>query len=163
LLYSRPCVIPKTNHVVVGLPVARWSFPWTRDTLTELTPDILNRLKPAYAKAGVAAGVYEDPSERKQAEHARHVSKYIFPGQYGLSTPFQMYSVKKESFIYPDYLDRDGDIQRKGPCKTPKRLKDVLSLIDKLLWHHGKCGYKALRDLACPSKASSCVLWSIFV
>jgi hypothetical protein len=37
-------------------------------------------------------------------------------------------------------------------CETPKRLKDTLVLLEKMIWRHGKCGYKLLRDIACPSK-----------
>ena len=43
-------------------------------------------------------------------------------------------------------------VQARGACKTPKRLKDILSLLEKMVWMHGKCGYKPLRDKACPSK-----------
>jgi hypothetical protein len=35
---------------------------------------------------------------------------------------------------------------------TPKRLKDVVPLVDKLLWRHSKCPYKLLLDKFCPSK-----------
>jgi hypothetical protein len=43
-------------------------------------------------------------------------------------------------------------LQDKGACKTPKRLREILSLLEKMIWRHGKCGYKPLRDKACPSK-----------
>lgn len=42
--------------------------------------------------------------------------------------------------------------QAKGSCKTPKRLKETLCILEKMIWRHGKCGYKPLRDKACPSK-----------
>lgn len=73
----------------------------------------------------------------------------------------------------PDYSDRELEIkvllldlphqpsnlsQTKGPCKTPKRLKDTLRLLETMIWRHGKCGYKPLCDKACPSKVSVFVL-----
>lgn len=48
--------------------------------------------------------------------------------------------------------DAEGWRQSRGKCKTPKRLRETLALLDKMLWRHGKCAYKALRDKACPSK-----------
>jgi hypothetical protein len=39
-----------------------------------------------------------------------------------------------------------------GSRKTPKRLKPVLKLLDTMIWRHGKCAYKALRDKVCPTK-----------
>jgi len=44
--------------------------------------------------------------------------------------------------------------QNKGPVKTPKRLKPVLPLLEKMIWRHAKCGYKPLRDKVCPSKVA---------
>ena len=35
---------------------------------------------------------------------------------------------------------------------TPKRVKSALDLLDKMIRRHGRCAYKALRDIACPSK-----------
>jgi hypothetical protein len=43
-------------------------------------------------------------------------------------------------------------LQAKGSVKTPKRLKSALALCEKMLWYHGKCGYKPLLDKVCPSK-----------
>ena len=42
--------------------------------------------------------------------------------------------------------------QKLASRKTPKRLKQAVDLLEKTLWHHGKCRYKLLRNLACPSK-----------
>ena len=39
-----------------------------------------------------------------------------------------------------------------GHCKTPKRLKDVLPLLEKLLCRHARCRYVPLRNTTCPSK-----------
>lgn len=46
-----------------------------------------------------------------------------------------------------------------GHYKTPKRLKEIIPLLEILIWRHGKCRYRHLRDTACPSKVqSSCRL-----
>ncbi|KAG2017771.1 hypothetical protein CC2G_007253 [Coprinopsis cinerea AmutBmut pab1-1] len=137
LFYARPCFIPRTNHFVVGLPVNH----------------VLNRIHPSYSRERRDPHTpYQEPDHRKQAENVRHLSKYIFPGQYGLQTPFQSFSGKKDAFPYPDYLDRESEIEILGSCKTPKRLKGTMAMVDQILWRHEKCSYKALRDLACPSK-----------
>ncbi|KAE9405114.1 hypothetical protein BT96DRAFT_748850, partial [Gymnopus androsaceus JB14] len=93
-----------------------------------------------------------DVNPRVQAEQSRRLAKYIFPRQYGLANAF-MFEVKKwEPSYIPDFMDREAEIQRLGSCKTPKRLKGVLPLMEKLIWRHGKCKYQLLRDRACPSK-----------
>ncbi|KAF9468017.1 hypothetical protein BDZ94DRAFT_1154632, partial [Collybia nuda] len=93
-----------------------------------------------------------DPDPRDQAKMARHLSKYIFPRQYGLSSPFQFTSQTRGAFKLPNYQDRESEISLKGPCKTPRRLKGILSLLESMIWRHEKCGYKPLRDKICPSK-----------
>ncbi|KAG2047676.1 hypothetical protein BDR06DRAFT_896980, partial [Suillus hirtellus] len=103
-----------------------------------------------------------DPDPRLQAQKARHLSKYIFPLQYGLSNVFSQPSAAKETYKQPNFADREREIQVRlglsrytdlfGTCKTPKRLKEVLVLLDKMIWRHGKCHYKLLRDTVCPSK-----------
>ncbi|OSX57793.1 hypothetical protein POSPLADRAFT_1155955, partial [Postia placenta MAD-698-R-SB12] len=98
-----------------------------------------------------------DPDPVARAEDVRHLSKYVFPRQYGLASPF----VSSERPVFqpqkaPDYLEREVEIQKKGPCKTPKRLKPILDLLDKVIWKHGKCRYKSLLDMACPSKVGLC-------
>ncbi|KIJ66968.1 hypothetical protein HYDPIDRAFT_85706, partial [Hydnomerulius pinastri MD-312] len=93
-----------------------------------------------------------DPDPRKLAKDSRHLSKYIFPLQYGLSNVFSYVANRKVTYQQPDYSDREHEINALGNCKTPKRLKDTLQLIEKMIWRHGKCGYKPLRDKVCPSK-----------
>ena len=44
--------------------------------------------------------------------------------------------------------------QTLGPCKTPPRLKDAVSLLGQLFRRHSRCGYKPLLDKICPSKVS---------
>jgi hypothetical protein len=43
--------------------------------------------------------------------------------------------------------------QRKEHIKTPKRVNPALDLLEKLIWRHGKCAYKPLRDKLCPARA----------
>ncbi|KIL58759.1 hypothetical protein M378DRAFT_86032, partial [Amanita muscaria Koide BX008] len=92
-----------------------------------------------------------DPDPRTQAEHARLAAKYIFPRQYGLPNPFQ---VTKKFNIYRDNIDRQAEIEvwLFPACKTPKRIKNVLSILGQMIWKHSKCGYKPHLDFACPSK-----------
>ncbi|KAA1467623.1 hypothetical protein DENSPDRAFT_769983, partial [Dentipellis sp. KUC8613] len=93
----------------------------------------------------------------QQMEHARHLSKYIFPRQYGLANAFTpTVQPKWLPHKLPDYADRENEIKtydfRQGKSfKTPKRLKSTLQLLEKMIWRHGKCHYRALRDMACPS------------
>ncbi|EGN91919.1 hypothetical protein SERLA73DRAFT_17315, partial [Serpula lacrymans var. lacrymans S7.3] len=94
-----------------------------------------------------------DPDPRKQAADVRHLAKYVFPLQFGLSNVFsKMVNARYQPRRLPDFSDRENEIKRLGKCKTPKRLREVMRLLDKVLWRHGKCGYSRLRDLACPSK-----------
>ena len=44
--------------------------------------------------------------------------------------------------------------------RTPKRVNDALDFFEKLIWRHGKCGYKPLLNTACPSKVSLSVSYS---
>ncbi|RXW18136.1 hypothetical protein EST38_g7715 [Candolleomyces aberdarensis] len=135
LFFARPCHIPHTNFVVVGLPPKH----------------ALNCLYPSYSSKSSGTQAQLQYVPKKQTEEARHLSKYIFPAQYGMQSPFQYVSARKGD-QYPNYLDREKDIEMLGRCKTPKRLKEVLPLLDKLIWRHKKCDYKALRNIACPSK-----------
>ncbi|KAJ6531932.1 hypothetical protein B0H19DRAFT_965917, partial [Mycena capillaripes] len=98
-----------------------------------------------------------DPDPRQQMDDARHLAKYVFARQYGLASPFRFHTSKYESFRIPNFNDREDEI--KGTTyKTPKRLRDVIPMLEKLIWRHGKCGYKPLRDHACPSKVSPFVV-----
>ncbi|KAH7884432.1 hypothetical protein F5I97DRAFT_1811644 [Phlebopus sp. FC_14] len=125
--------------------------------------DVLNTLNPSYyRKPRADPTVYSDPDAREQAKHVRHLSKYVFPLQYGLSNVFSYVSGTRDVQRQPDYIDREHEIKARlllhlsvvGRCKTPKRLKDILPLLEKMIWRHGKCGYKPLRDKVCPSKVS---------
>ncbi|KAJ3515494.1 hypothetical protein NLJ89_g1720 [Agrocybe chaxingu] len=131
LFYSRPNYVPHTNRIIVGLSLKH----------------ILNRLQSSYEprpKSKDAMAVDECP--RQQAENARHLSKYVFARQYGLTTPFTSPQMRGSPFQFGDYLDRETEIKAMGYCKTPKRLKETLPLLEKLLRRHGRCGYVPLRD-----------------
>ncbi|KAJ7067067.1 hypothetical protein C8F01DRAFT_980512 [Mycena amicta] len=99
------------------------------------------------------------PDPRKQMEAARRLSKYVFPRQYGLASPFRFES---QSSMLPDFSNRDPHIAALGPCKTPKRLKDAVVMLEKVIWRHGKCRYWQLRNLACPSEVCPSLLRVIF-
>ncbi|KAF8348939.1 hypothetical protein F5887DRAFT_879529, partial [Amanita rubescens] len=91
---------------------------------------------------------------RTQAGHARLAAKYVFSRQYGLSNPFNTKVQSKQNNAYRDNLDKENEIKQKGPCGTPKRLKRLLPILDQMIWKHGKCGYKPLLNIACPSKVT---------
>jgi len=103
---------------------------------------------------------------------ARHILRYIFPRQHGLSNPFK-FNCLGGAYEYRDYIDREDEIevrtQKLSPllsyqknCQrakilskngnTPKRLKNIVPIIDKMVWRHLKCPYKLLFDKLCPSK-----------
>ncbi|KAI9066223.1 hypothetical protein FKP32DRAFT_1610135 [Trametes sanguinea] len=141
MFYSRPTVVPHTSKM-------------DRANERYLSQDILNRIHPCWlAKPRAGEGPGVDPDPHVQMEHARHLAKYVYPRQYGLSSPFD--SATSSPWIgsrSPDFLDREQEIKSKGPCMTPKRVKGVLSTLEKLIWRHRKCRYKSLLDLTCPSK-----------
>ncbi|KIK45335.1 hypothetical protein CY34DRAFT_78126 [Suillus luteus UH-Slu-Lm8-n1] len=140
MFYARPNREHSSRNIIVGLPCTH----------------VLNRLNPSYFRqTQPQAGAYQDPDPRQQAQKTRHLSKYIFPLQYGLSNVFSQPSAAKETYKQPNFADREREIELFGTCKTPKRLKDVLVLLEKMIWRHGKCGYKLLRDITCPSKLTT--------
>ncbi|KAH9928269.1 uncharacterized protein B0H18DRAFT_874847, partial [Fomitopsis serialis] len=95
-----------------------------------------------------------DPKELEA--HVRHLAKYVFPRQYGLSHPFvENERASFQSHKSLDYLDRESEIKRAGAQKTPKRVKAALHILDQMIWKHRKCRYKALLELVCPSKVRS--------
>ncbi|KAF9267886.1 hypothetical protein L218DRAFT_970692 [Marasmius fiardii PR-910] len=108
--------------------------------------------------------VHPDPDI--QERNVRHLAKYVFPRQYGIPSAFEFFKFsEREAYRVPDFVDRDRDIkvlltfnskrEEKTTIKTPKRVKQILPLLDKLIWRHGKCKYKKLLDGSCPSKVYS--------
>jgi len=86
-------------------------------------------------------------------EDARHLSKYVFPREYGLATVF---ASAAKAYKYPDFADREDEIKvrveyalhhlqllrhgtKKTSSKTPKRVKSALDLLDKIIGRHGTC------------------------
>ncbi|KAI1796871.1 hypothetical protein LXA43DRAFT_491424 [Ganoderma leucocontextum] len=138
MFYSRPSFVPHTAKIITGLPPKH----------------VLNRFHSAWhSSTHPTSAVWVDPEPRQQMEHARHLAKYVFPRQYELSNAFiSGSSGKYGSFRMVDYVDREQEIKSKGSCKTPKRLKHVLGILEKMVWRHHKCKYKMLLDMACPSK-----------
>ncbi|KAI0775159.1 hypothetical protein BD413DRAFT_471462 [Trametes elegans] len=156
MFYSRPSLVPHTTKIVVGMPPKRTYLTYTPlyACLNPRSVDILNMFYPSWhRKRRVDGEMWVDPDPRQQMEYARHLAKYVFPRQYGLSSPFVALGSHSSSYVrQPDYLGREQEIKLKGPCKTPKRLKSVLDMLEKMTWRHHKCRYKSLLDLACPSK-----------
>ncbi|KAG6855773.1 hypothetical protein H0H87_010982 [Tephrocybe sp. NHM501043] len=96
LFYARPQCLPKSNQIIIGLPEKH----------------ILNRIHPSYRRSQkVEPSQYVDPDPREQQQNGRHLSKYVFPRQYGLKNPFTASTSKKEAFKSLDYLDRETEIK----------------------------------------------------
>ena len=69
-------------------------------------------LNPSYQrKPKVKPGTYVEPDPRKQAQDTRHLAKYVFPRQHGLSSPFRTMLSKRDALKFPDYSDREAEIK----------------------------------------------------
>ncbi|KAG1744070.1 uncharacterized protein EDB91DRAFT_1050737 [Suillus paluster] len=165
MFYARPNRAHKSPSIIVGLPHNRKPLQYLGFASIDHCEDVLNTINPSYfRKTQPQPGAYQDPDPRQEAQKARHLSKYIFPLQYGLSNVFSQKSAAKKMYKQPNFANRETDIEVRGglsrhaddlgTCKTPRRLKNVLVLLEKMIWRHGKCGYKPLRDIACPSKVN---------
>jgi hypothetical protein len=98
--------------MVVGLPYDRTCFHCVRDIEPKFVTDILNRLRPSYhKKPPVDPTTYKDPDPRALATDARHLSKYIFPSEYGLSSVFLLAANWKGAFQQPTYCNREQEIK----------------------------------------------------
>ncbi|GJE88721.1 telomerase reverse transcriptase [Phanerochaete sordida] len=131
LFFSRPTRSTRPERIAFGLPKHH----------------VFNKVDALYPSS--------DPTQfdlRKQLEKARHTAKYIFPRQYGLPNPFVAQTQGREATYNVSDADREAQIKALGPCKTPKRLKDAVVLVERTIWRHSKCGYKALLDKMCPTK-----------
>ncbi|EPT01423.1 hypothetical protein FOMPIDRAFT_1120664, partial [Fomitopsis schrenkii] len=119
--------------------------------------DILNLTYPSCYSRRPTAVAEADPTPKDITAHVRHLAKYVFPRQYGLSHPFIEHErTTFQSHKSPDYSNREEEIKKAGSLKTPNRVKSVLHVLDKLLWKHKKCKYKALLEVVCSSKVRAC-------
>lgn len=88
------------------------SVLFSRNHYPKHSVDAINRLRPSYfKKPRVDPATYKDPDPRVLAKDARHLSKYIFPSQYGLSSVFLLITNRKERYQQPDYSDREQEIK----------------------------------------------------
>ena len=128
LFYSRPANVPHQNHMAVGLPPKRvypctvFVFVFVFVSLTGIPIDILNRLNPSYhRRPKLRPEDFVDPDARVQAEQARHLAKYVFARQFGLSNVFDLSARSKGPMKAPDFFDRESEIM-------------VLSSFDPIHW-----------------------------
>ncbi|KAF7773358.1 hypothetical protein Agabi119p4_5525 [Agaricus bisporus var. burnettii] len=139
MFYARPNRIPGSGKIVIGLPLKHVFNINRRD-------NVPSKLDSSHV---------HDPDNKAQELRARHVMRYIFARQHNLVNPFHVTSIF-EVYEYGNYLDREDEIRRalrlRKVMRTPKRLKDIVPLVDKMLWRHYKCPYKLLLDKLCPSK-----------
>lgn len=125
-----------------------------------------------------------DPDQSELKDNllvARHLVKYMFPRQYGLDSVFDVKNISSEGvsrgqfFNRHNFLDRELDLdvrnltskgcclddwlakssQSRGPIKTPKRLKNVIEIVEQIYHRHTRCGYRALLNKVCPSKVTA--------
>ena len=79
---------------------------------TDFLLDILNLLNRSYhRRPKLCPEDYVEPDARAQAEQARHLAKYVFARQYGLSNVFDLSARSKGSMKVPDFVDREHEIQ----------------------------------------------------
>ncbi|KAJ8072353.1 Telomerase reverse transcriptase [Marasmius tenuissimus] len=141
-LYSRPIFFKGTNQITVGLPPNH----------------ILNCLESPFPNVPGTSHGQVDPNSRIQEKNARHLAKYIFSRQYGIPSAFMFFKFsEREAYKIPDFVNREDDIKKLAKVtdkktRTPKRLHQVLPMLEKLIWRHSKCKYRLLRDRTCPSK-----------
>ncbi|CAK5268459.1 unnamed protein product [Mycena citricolor] len=167
LFYARPSIHSHRNarELIAGLPSKRLRANNAILRKAHALIDVLNRLNGPKSNR-----ITDSVGPVKLMEQARHLSKYVFPRQYGLANVFRFELPRREGFRLPDFGDREDEIrvsmdgfkkllsmpvtyfQRLGQFKTPKRLKDAVPMLEKILWRHGKCSYSRLRDLTCPTK-----------
>ncbi|EJD06835.1 uncharacterized protein FOMMEDRAFT_117836, partial [Fomitiporia mediterranea MF3/22] len=136
MFYARPQRRAAPEHIQLGLP----------------SDHILNRMNSGAWR--VAKGLLDTdgrlhdvrPADRHGALEARHFSKYVFPLRYRLDNVFSVRPERQQEdqFARFRFANRETEIEIKGSCKTPDRLKSVLPLLSQLYHRHTKCGYKAL-------------------
>ena len=169
LFYARPNVVPHTSVISVCLPKKRMSLlllQYMRLRAGDI--DILNQINPSGPRPKEGPERSTDPGPHPRLEDARHFVKFVFPRQYGFSNPFittagntvpfydreieAAISVRGRVLHNCDCIGGLLPTQARGFMRTPKRINSALGLFEKLIWRHGKCGYKPLLNTACPSK-----------
>ncbi|GAA6062681.1 hypothetical protein JCM10212_002504 [Sporobolomyces blumeae] len=83
---------------------------------------------------------------------ARHLAKYVFPREFDLHNVFDSEKENVWVEVKTDYQDRETEIKKLGPTKTPNRVKAVLPHLNRLAVLHTRCNYRKLLDLKCPRK-----------
>lgn len=106
LCYARPAYIPHTGAIAAGLPPKR-SCTYMRENIRSYNhADILNVLNPSFRRPTMAP--FQTRDNHRRMEDARHLSKYVFPREYGLVTVFA-HAIKAHK--YSDFADREGEIK----------------------------------------------------
>lgn len=89
----------------------------------------------------------------------RHLSKYIWPKQYGLDNALTMAQGSGTEYGTRNYDDRELQIKTIGPCKTPQRLRGKpLELAATLLDRHRQCNYVRLLNRHVASRMKDRIL-----
>ena len=109
LCYARPAYIPRRGVIVAGLPPKR-SYTYMRENILSYNhADILNVLNPSFHRSTIPR--FQTRDYHKRMEDARHLSKYVFPREYGLATVF---ASANKAHKYSDFADREDEIKVKS-------------------------------------------------
>jgi hypothetical protein len=92
--------------IVAGLPPKRSYARMRNNMLSSLHTDILNVLNPPARRS--KRDWHETHDQHKRMEASRHLSKYVFPREYGLATVFTSYA---KAHKYSDVADREEEIK----------------------------------------------------
>ncbi|KAJ3554494.1 hypothetical protein NM688_g3081 [Phlebia brevispora] len=93
---------------------------------------VLNRCRVGTAPSATLS----EEVARKQEQNARHLAKYVFPKQFGLTSIFDVQQENTFTMLIPKFANREEEIKVKGSMKTPKRVKQALDLLEKTIWRH---------------------------
>jgi hypothetical protein len=136
ILRSRCTKSPREGHIWV----AQRTY---LSPICKSHPDVLNRYNDGNGPA-----------------HAKHISKYIFPRQFGLHNVFTHATDRRETrHAFRDYTDREGEIQSSRKSRDKKaygRLEArIVPLIQKMQRSHRDCSYHALLHHYCSAETES--------
>ncbi|PAV16223.1 telomerase reverse transcriptase [Pyrrhoderma noxium] len=142
MFYARPSLRAKDAKILLG---------FSREHVLNRMMSEVWRTKKGLIRDGVHDNLRTE--DRDGAFEARHLSKYVFPLQYKLNNVFHPSEDRtQDEILRRHFIDREEEIETKGSCKTPQRLKNVLRVLARLFKRHEKYGYKVLLDKLCPSK-----------
>ncbi|CAE6410670.1 unnamed protein product [Rhizoctonia solani] len=154
---------PLSDNRPTKSSIRRLCSSWISDSSTDRTacsPVDINLIRTRLPHGHVLNRVPDGPKNpadhddiREVEEAARHVAKYMFPLQYRLHNVFTCtLHYWENGGRFRDYRDREVEIKERGACKTPKRLKAILPLIQSLIRRHRRFNYQRVCQVICRSR-----------